>query len=82
VVAYQTVNEQLLDTVMLRPIAIEDKAMVESESTGVKEGLMMQLGGEDHEMGLSRGGLATFHRILGSRRGLLHHPHRSRMLEL
>jgi hypothetical protein len=80
VAAYQTVNEQLLDTVMLRPIATEDKAMV--ESMGVKEGLMMQLGGENHEMGLSWGGLATFHRILGNQRGLLHHPHRSRILEL
>jgi hypothetical protein len=37
---------------MLRPIAIEDNAMV--ESMGEKKGLIMQLGGENHEMGLSR----------------------------
>ena len=46
--AYQIVYEHALRTVMLRPFAIVDRAMVESME--VKKSFMMQLGVKVYEM--------------------------------
>jgi hypothetical protein len=52
--AHQIVNGHALRTVMVRPFATVNKAMVESMKA--EQGLMMQLGEKDHEMGRSWGG--------------------------
>jgi len=51
--AHQIVNGHALRTVMLRPFATVNKAMVESMKA--EKSLMMQLGEKGHEMGRSWG---------------------------
>ena len=61
--AHQIVNGHALRTVMLRPFATVNKAMI--ESMNAENILMMQLGEKDHEMGRSWGREASSYSILG-----------------